>query len=264
MNTLVSLPIAACIPVVSPSIAGSMSPEALKSPEAQLARLERAIELLRTAHVCEGWQMDEAAAERALRYFRRGLPDDEKEWRAAVSFISLHGLSFDWILDGDVRVMVCECSGRSPRAKSSAATDPIFGAIEAHKKAYAALDACLTRKGVLEDRLFGAVRHLMNDLPERYRQLKALQAADPEWVALEMEKAELREAEDETIISMIEVRPRTLAGAAALLRHVVAQERLGNEWPRGLEDSEMEFDNEDWVTFLHRNIAEVIEEAARV
>jgi hypothetical protein len=34
-------------------------------------------------------------------------------------------------------------------------------------------------------------------------------------------------------------------GAAALLRHVVAQERLGNEWPGGLYDEETDFDNED-------------------
>jgi hypothetical protein len=140
--------------------------------------------------------------------------------------------------------------------------DPIFAAIEAHKKAYAELSALLDRHSDLEERLAAEVEHLRHDPPERYRQLKALQAATPEWTASERELDIFHAAETEAVCGMIEVRPSTLAGAAALMRYVVEQERIGNEWPTGLEDAETGFDNEDWVTFLHRNVAETIEAAA--
>jgi hypothetical protein len=61
-----------------------------------------AVELLRTRYVCEGWKMNEAGAERALRYFRAGCPDDDEEWGATLFFISSHGLSHDWISRGDL------------------------------------------------------------------------------------------------------------------------------------------------------------------
>jgi hypothetical protein len=232
----------------------------VNDPKAMLARLEHAIELFRTKHICDGWKMDEAGAERSLRYFRAGCPDDDDEWGATIAFISSHGLSFDWICGGDVSSMICMLASRSRQAMQ--APDPIFAAIEAHKRAYAALDACLGRKSKLEEQFMDAVAD-MQDKIERYHQLKALEAADPEWCALEKQTLELHDAEEETILGMIEDRPHTLAGAAALLRHVVDQERRGNEWPRGLQEEETGFDNEDWATFLHRNIAEVIEAAAR-
>jgi hypothetical protein len=48
-------------------------------------------------------------------------------------------------------------------------------------------------------------------LPERYRQLKALQAASPEWAASEREMDIFHSAETEAVCGMIEVRPSTLA-----------------------------------------------------
>ncbi len=102
MNSIVSLPIAAAVPVASPSIAAD------RNPKVELARLEQAVEIIRTRQVCGGWKMDEVGAERALRYFRAGCPEDqEEEWHATVMFISSHGLSSDWICDGDVAPMMC-------------------------------------------------------------------------------------------------------------------------------------------------------------
>jgi hypothetical protein len=162
--------------------------------------------------------------------------------------------------------MIASSGAFVPASLVSAApggADPIFAVIDAHRKAYAALDSCLTRHGDIEQQLADAVDHLRHDRMERYRELKALQAATPEWVALEQEVEDLHRAEQDATIGLIEVRPATLAGAGALMRYVVEQERLGNEWPGGLEDTETGFDNEDWATFLHRNIAEVIEAAAQ-
>jgi hypothetical protein len=138
MNSIVVLPIAAAVPVASPSIAASTLAEI---PGAGLARLEQAVELLRTRYVCEGWKIDEAGAERALRYFRAGCPDDDDEWGATLSFIGSHGLSFDWICCGDVGSMICTLARLSDRAKAIVPADPIFAAIERHRQYEAACGA---------------------------------------------------------------------------------------------------------------------------
>ena len=68
------------------------------------------MELLRTRFICDGWKIDEEAAERTLRYFRSqaaGQPDNEEEWQAAIDFIGSHGQSFDWILAGNPGGMIC-------------------------------------------------------------------------------------------------------------------------------------------------------------
>lgn len=117
MNSMVSLPIAAAVPVPTPSMA------AANDPKAELARLEQAVELLRTRHVCEGWKMDEAGAERALRYFRQGCPDNDEEWSATIAFLSSHGLSLDWICGGDVSSMICMLASHSGRATEVRSAD---------------------------------------------------------------------------------------------------------------------------------------------
>lgn len=113
MNSIVALPIAAAAPVASPSIAGVNDKKA-----DELARLEQAIDLLRTRHISDGWKMDEVGAEQALRYFRAGCPDDDVEWAATLHFISSHGLSLDWICDGNVSSMICTLAAASRQAVS--------------------------------------------------------------------------------------------------------------------------------------------------
>ena len=53
-----------------------------------LSRVEQIIDLLRTCHVRDGWQLDEEGAERTLRYLRHcaaGGQDNDWEFVAASS-----------------------------------------------------------------------------------------------------------------------------------------------------------------------------------
>lgn len=77
------------------------------------------MDLLRTRYVREGWKIDETAAERALEYFRKSAADgsDDDELReAAISFLSSHGQSLDWVLDGKPGGMICTLAKHSKRA----------------------------------------------------------------------------------------------------------------------------------------------------
>jgi hypothetical protein len=88
---------------------------------AVLVRAEQAIEILRTRHVCAGWQVDEDGADRALKYFRAmaaGAAEDDDAFRTAIDFLREHGQSVDWILAGDPGGMICQGA-----AKATATTD---------------------------------------------------------------------------------------------------------------------------------------------
>jgi hypothetical protein len=53
----------------------------LGNARAILARAEQVVDVLRTRYVCQCWKLDEEAAARMLRYFRRkaaGAPDNDE------------------------------------------------------------------------------------------------------------------------------------------------------------------------------------------
>lgn len=138
MNMLVSTAAVAAAPAAAVSVPAMAGPILCEpnSTEAELARLEQALGVLRTRAVCEGWTLDEAGADHALSYFRDGCPDDDARWGRTIKFIGSHGLSFDWILFGDPSTMIAGLAASSARAKTLAAkTDPIFAEIEAHRRA---------------------------------------------------------------------------------------------------------------------------------
>jgi hypothetical protein len=73
-------------------------------------RLEKVVEILRTSYVCDGWQLDNAAAERSLAYVRAlasGASEDEISLQALIDFVGRHGQSFDWVFRGDSGSMIC-------------------------------------------------------------------------------------------------------------------------------------------------------------
>jgi len=101
--------------------ASSSGLEDRTSPSAILARAEEVVEVLRTRHVREGWNMDERASARALEYFRtsavNGLDDDELR-RAAIEFLVSHGQSLDWVFCGNPIGMICGLATASQRASA--------------------------------------------------------------------------------------------------------------------------------------------------
>ncbi|KRR20377.1 hypothetical protein [Bradyrhizobium retamae] len=255
MNSIVSLPIAAAVPVASPSIASPMSDKP-SSLEAELARFEQAVNVLRTRHVCEGWTMDEAAAERALSYFRKGCPDDDEEWGATLYFMASHGLSFEWIHYGDPSVMIAQSASLSRQA---AAADPIFAAIDSHKRAFTAYDVEMPRTDELEEAI-----------PSNRRQTTTAELDnpaeddDPQWVQHQRELHRLREAESEAECVLASVVPTTLQGIAALLQYAAEVERRGAGWPTDLVDPDDEKTKfgRSWYYFVHRNLVESLQTLA--
>jgi hypothetical protein len=122
VNTLVSLPIAAAVPVASPSIAAPSVPVADSSGVGSLKRAEQVVDLLRTRYR-EGWKINEQAAGGALAYCRRYAedgsdPDDERE--AAIEFFHSHGISTDWVFGGDIAGLICGVTKYSKRANGLA------------------------------------------------------------------------------------------------------------------------------------------------
>jgi hypothetical protein len=89
---------------------------------------------------------DQEAAAGVLMYCRdreAGLPDDETAWKATLKFFWDYGQSLDYVIYGDPVSMIAKSAARSPRGRPAweAETDPIFGMIEAHRAAVAAVNA---------------------------------------------------------------------------------------------------------------------------
>ena len=106
MASAAALPVAAAAPLIDGS--------SVSGRRAALARAEEIVSLLRASYVREGWQIDQAAAERVLAVFRKYAEDGSKsedEWEAALHFLYSHGQSLDWVLCGDPRVMICKLAG---------------------------------------------------------------------------------------------------------------------------------------------------------
>jgi hypothetical protein len=257
VNSIVSLPIAAVVPVATPSIAAPPMSDKPSRPEAELARFEQAVNVLRTRHVCEGWTMDEAAAERALSYFRKGCPDDE-EWGATLYFIASHGLSFEWIHFGDPSVMIAQGASLSRQA-AARGTDPIYAAIEAHKAARETTLAEVARYAELERQLqaCGRLETAKRHEDERRR---------GEEIEADIEEA--HEAEADAACDLLSVTPTTIAGVVALLAHARDYDIDGMGFPSHVVDGNWRAghsadcveDTRSWQYFLISNLVEVLPE----
>jgi hypothetical protein len=101
MNMFVSTAAIAAAPAVA---APPNSPDIVIDHRAILARVEEIVDLLRTRHIRDGWQIDEDGAARALAYFRRHVEgpafknedEDTAEYYAhALPFFNSHGQNLD-------------------------------------------------------------------------------------------------------------------------------------------------------------------------
>lgn len=151
MNTAVSLAsLASAAAIASPSIADT---DQLTVASAQLERAKQMIGFLRDRYITEGWKLDEDLASRVLRYFSMAVdhsdhgarPEYEGDWESVRAFVIEYDQSFDWLLAGDISGMICKAAASSPAA-SRLTSDPIFEAIERHKRVAAALSDALSRE----------------------------------------------------------------------------------------------------------------------
>jgi hypothetical protein len=161
--------------------------------QAMVDRASTAIDAMRKYYICEGWHgagLDEPGAERMLVYLRACAAagqdiEDEDGWRATTKFVREHGLSLDWLIDGDVDALITRLAARSPRgAMLPQEGDPIFALIATHR---ATIDEI--------ERQAGGDLHL-----------------DPTKEAYEAESAAVR--------ALLRATPTTPAGAIAMLRHL--------------------------------------------
>jgi hypothetical protein len=87
-----------------------------------------------------------------------------------------------------------------------------------------------------------------------------LETDDPRWIESEKNVFALFRAEENAALELINIEPTTLAGLAALMRHVTAYEARGDSWPSGLQDDDAKPSamGKDWEVYLHRNIAALL------
>jgi hypothetical protein len=152
MNMLVG---ASSVAVATPVAADS----GLSAQRAALARMEEIVKVLRESHVCEDWQIDEAAAERALAYCRAGAGrgEDETGEEVALNFLIDRGQSLDWVFRGNASGMICHVAASSPRSVIARPTDPVFAAIERHRAAVAEMNTAREIFGDCERKHFETV-----------------------------------------------------------------------------------------------------------
>jgi len=142
-------------------------------------------------------------------------------------------------------------------AANNADLDPIFAAIDAHRRAEAEFSAALGRLSDLE-----------NELPEERRRseikmgvLAIVLQDDPLWIQLQRTVLAASKIADEAATQLLNTRPTTLAGVAAVLRYAYDVERRGLEFPSGYDDGDLSECpwGVQWSVYFHRNLAQAIE-----
>jgi hypothetical protein len=121
-----------------------------------------------------------------------------------------------------------------PRAAITSEADPILQAIAAHEASLRALHAGIDVLYALEAELPPELRRSNVTFDEEV----IVETDDPRWIECEKNLNALHEADQEAVLGLINVEPKTLAGLLALMRHVTAYEARGDQWPSGLEDDD--------------------------
>ena len=125
-------------------------------------------------------------------------------------------------------------------------TDPIIAAIDAHRRAYAETWAAYERRNAVEDALVAGVRVAASEAE-----------SDPQWIAADDAAGEALAVQDDLAVKLLETRPRTIAGAAALLTYYV--DAVTTTQP---EVAFPELDGRDFAYFIARNVAAALSNMA--
>jgi hypothetical protein len=89
-------------------------------------------------------------------------------------------------------------------------SDPIIAAIEAHRRACAETRAAYDRQTAVEEQLGAGIRVPAGDAEN-----------DPRWIAANDTAARALAVQDDLAVKLLETRPTTIAGAAALLTYYI-------------------------------------------
>src|SRR5262245_15984350 len=135
--------------------------------------------------------------------------------------------------------------------------DPIFAAIEAHRRAEVEFSAAVGRLSDLE-----------NELPKERRRsevnmgvLAIVSEDDPRWIELQRTVMATSKITDEAATELLNTLPTTLAGVVAVLRYAYDFARRGLEFPGGYDDGDLSQCpwGVEWSVYFHRNLAQAIE-----
>jgi len=121
----------------------------------------------------------------------------------------------------------------APAMASHGGPDPIFAAIEAHRRANEATNALLREHSDLEEKLPKEISQSRITAWEE----KIVETDAPEWIASERALMAAHDAEIDAALELASVSPKTTAGAAAILAYVVEYpDRFGSDFPEFADD----------------------------
>jgi hypothetical protein len=136
-----------------------------------------------------------------------------------------------------------------------AEADPIFAAIESHRRAVAAHGEAVGIENSLEE-----------SLPDEQRQSRMkvwektiVETDDPSWIAAVQTRWEASESMDDLAIDLLNTEPTTVAGIEALLRYFADQEE--GLFPDNASDDDGS--EETFGTYLVRHAADALRKIAR-
>ena len=135
--------------------------------------------------------------------------------------------------------------------------DPIFAAIGAHSAATAGVHAIIEAHNALETELPNDRRRLSVSVGGE----EIVATGDPRWI--DCQRAVLRawEAQDDAAVSLLNIRPTTLAGVTALLRYAVEANVDDQVWPAELLTDDAG-NQRSWHHFLVESVAAALPNCA--
>jgi len=145
-----------------------------------------------------------------------------------------------------------------PSAVAALEVDPIFAAIEAHKRAYDARSAEIVKTEAYEAAI-PAERRKTWRIDEG-----VFDTDNPDWLAHVRTMDELRDHESEAECALASIVPTTTAGVCALLKYAAEVEARGISWPDLIDpdDESTHRRGRSWYYFVHHNIVESLEQMA--
>ena len=132
----------------------------------------------------------------------------------------------------------------------AAPADPIFAAIEAHKRTYEYLSGEVSAHSMLESEIPLEKRQTKIDAYEE----KIVETDDPRWIASERGLHAAFDAETDAACALCDIRPTTTQGLRALLNYALAHDKDGHSWPTDLESGDSRNITRSWHHFLLENV----------